>query len=198
MHPAITSDVDVVGKLLVAGACVGLPTDTVYGLAARLASPDAIRDLFELKGRSLTNAIAVLVDSTATAQQLGVLDERALAIAEQFWPGPLTMVVRRRPGLDVDLGGDAAFIGLRVPAHELIRALATLVGPLATTSANRAGEPTLGSAVEIAECFGASLGAVLDGGPSADSASTVINVGGDELIVLREGPITAAQVRSLA
>ena len=198
MHPAITSDVDVVGKLLVAGACVGLPTDTVYGLAARLASPDAIRDLFELKGRSLTNAIAVLVDSTATAQQLGVLDERALAIAEQFWPGPLTMVVRRRPGLDVDLGGDAAFIGLRVPAHELIRALATLVGPLATTSANRAGEPTLGSAVEIAERFGASLGAVLDGGPSADSASTVINVGGDELIVLREGPITAAQVRSLA
>jgi len=198
MHPAITSDVDVVGKLLVAGACVGLPTDTVYGLAARLASPDAIRDLFELKGRSLTNAIAVLVDSTATAQQLGVLDERALAIAEQFWPGPLTMVVRRRPGLDVDLGGDAAFIGLRVPAHELIRALATLVGPLATTSANRAGEPTLGSAVEIAERFGASLGAVLDGGPSADSASTVIDVGGDELIVLREGPITAAQLRSLA
>lgn len=188
------SQFDAVVAALSNGACVGIPTDTVYGLAARLHDPAAVESLFSLKGRAATKAMAVLVDSYGTAAELGHFDELATDLAERFWPGPLTLVVRRREGLLVDLGGDSGTIGVRCPGLAIVRDLAAAVGPIVTTSANRTGEPTIETAAEIAAMFGSGLGAVLDGGRLSDAASTVVDVCGTGLVVLREGPISTAEL----
>lgn len=181
-----------------AGRCVGIPTDTVYGLAARLDDPAAVESLFELKGRAATKAMAVLVDDIATARTLGDFDGRPAALAQRFWPGPLTLVVRRTVGLEVDLGGDASTIGVRCPALAVVREIVGHVGPIVTTSANRSGEPTIDTAAGIVAAFGDALGPVLDGGRLGAAASTVVDVSGPGVVVLREGPISTAQLLDLS
>ncbi|MCB1284691.1 MAG: L-threonylcarbamoyladenylate synthase [Microthrixaceae bacterium] len=176
-------------EALRSGSCVGLPTDTVYGLSAALSRSGAVRSLFELKGRAATKAMAVLVGSVDQARELGVLNEHAVEIVQRYWPGPLTVVVRRADGLRIDLGGDSGTIGLRCPDSALLNALIAQVGPLVTTSANRAGHPTITSAARIAEEFGDRLAVVIDGGELAESASTVVDLSGTGIDVLREGPI---------
>jgi tRNA threonylcarbamoyl adenosine modification protein (Sua5/YciO/YrdC/YwlC family) len=106
---------------------------------------------------------------------------------EQFWPGPLTLVVSRRPGLQIDLGDDGATIGLRCPDHPVPRALSGLAGSLAVTSANHHGQPPLSTASEVAEVFGREVEVILDGGRCAGVPSTVIDGTGLEPRCLREG-----------
>ena len=194
----ITSAVEDVVQALRRGSCVGVPTDTVYGIGARLDSPEALESLFAAKGRSHTQAIAVLVDSLDTARTIGEFDERAVRIVERWWPGPLTVVVRRVATLTADLGGDPSTIGVRVPRHELIAQVVAQVGPLATTSANRAGEPSLGSAGAIVDQLGHALEVVFDGGSLGTVASTVIDLTGGDLRVLREGAISATELERFA
>lgn len=179
---------------LAAGRCVVVPTDTVYGVAARLGDAGAIAALFDLKGRPVGRPMAVLVDSVATAAGLASMDGRARALAEHFWPGPLTLVLERRPGVEADLGGDPSTIGLRCPGLAALRELARAVGPLVTTSANASGSPTLETADEIVAEFGDRVRVVLDGGRLGAAASTVVDARAGSLVVLREGPITAAQL----
>ena len=157
-----------------AGGVVVLPTDTVYGLAALPTVPGATDRVFALKGRAADVPLAVLC--AGSAQALALADPAALApearrMAERLWPGPLTVVLRRRPGLGYALGRPEDTVGLRCPAHTLVQALAREVGPVATTSANRHGQPTPTTAPAVADALGlddASDGAgvlVLDGGP---------------------------------
>lgn len=197
MSCPITSDVEMAAAGLVAGACVAIPTDTVYGIAARLADPAAVAQLFALKGRAETKPIAVLVGSVRQAGDLARLDRRATALVEAYWPGPLTIVVPRSADLEADLGGNPAFVGVRCPGSAIVRDLIARVGPLATTSANRAGEPTYIDAASIGRDFGDSLHCVLDGGLLSESASTVVDLTGPDIVVLRDGPITAAQLAAL-
>lgn len=191
-------DVDAIASAFERGGCVALPTDTVYGLAARLDDPVAVEALFRLKGRAATKAMAVLVDDVATARRLGRFSDVADGLTRRYWPGPLTVVVRRAEGVAVDLGGDESTIGLRCPDHEVVRSLAARVGPLVTTSANPSGAPTIETADGIADVFGERLAAVVDGGPLAAAASTVVDLSGPGVIVLREGPISTAQVLDLS
>lgn len=161
---------------LAAGGVVVLPTDTVYGLVAVAADPTAADRLFELKGRDATVPVAVLCADPE--QALALADAAAgaevRAVAERWWPGPLTLVVPRRPGLGLRLGQPEHTIGLRVPDDHRIRGLARRLGPLAATSANRHGQPTVTSAAEATEVFGDAVAAIVDGGPLTDRASTVL------------------------
>ena len=172
------------------GGAVVLPTDTVYGVAVRADLPGAVDVLARLKERAAEQPVAVLVASLRQAEQVGEVPEWARPIAERWWPGPLTLVLRRRTGLAWDLGEPAATVGVRVPDHELVRALAAIVGPLATTSANRHGRPTPPTAAEAAAALTTSPELVVDGGPCEGVASTVVDATGDAPVVLREGPIT--------
>ena len=181
---------------LEAGEAIVVPTDTVYGLAALPTMPGAVDRLYALKGRPADMPIAVLVANVEQVRGLAVLSAQALRLAGAFWPGPLTLVLPRRPGLDLPLGGSAATIGVRWPDHPLIARLATAVGPLATTSANRTGAPTPATAAEAAASLAGAVGAVLDGGPCAGTASTVVDVTGPDLRVLREGELTEARLRA--
>ena len=132
------------------GAVVAVPTDTVYGLAVDPAQPDAVERLFALKGRPADVPLPILVAGPEqVAQVAGHLEVAAQALAERYWPGPLTLVVPRRPGFTVDLGGPAAArqtVGVRRPDHPVVVALCEMLGPLAVTSANLHGEEPATSA----------------------------------------------------
>ncbi len=170
-----------------AGEPVGVPTDTVYGLAADAADPDAIGRLFELKDRPADRSIAVLVADVASAESLVSLTAQARRVAERFWPGPLTIVAARTPTAPPHLGTGAT-IGVRLPDDDIVRALAA-PGPLAVTSANLHGGPTPATAQGVADLF-ATLGLVIDGGPRPGASSTVADMTGPKPAILREGPIS--------
>ena len=184
------------GRALVEGRAVVVPTDTVYGLAALPTVPGAVDQLFALKGRPADMPIAVLVAGLDQVAALAELSSAARRLAEAFWPGPLTMVLPRKEGVDLPLGEPHATIGVRWPDHPLITSLAEAVGPLATTSANRTGEPTPATAAEAASALTGPVGAVLDGGDCTGTASTVVDLTGADLRVLREGAITEAALRA--
>lgn len=183
------------------GGAVAVPTDTVYGLAASPAVEGATARLFALKGRAADVPLAVLCASPDEA--LALADPAAVRaevrrIAARLWPGPLTLVLPRRPGLGYELGEPAGTIGVRCPDHALLRALTAETGPLATTSANHHGRPTPETAAEVAALFPSGLDLVLDGGPCAGRPSTVVDATGPAWRVLRAGALSLADVEAAA
>jgi L-threonylcarbamoyladenylate synthase len=177
-----------------AGRIVAVPTDTVYGIAADMALPDAIERLFAAKHRPPEKAVAVLLADAGQAESLGWMRPAAHVLANRFWPGGLTLVLPLLQGvvLPTALAAGAETIGVRVPDHDAPRALARALGPLPTTSANLSGEQDLKDAAEVAERLGDALALVLDGGPiRGGPASTVVDCTGERPRILREGAIPA-------
>jgi L-threonylcarbamoyladenylate synthase len=171
---------------------VGFPTDTVYGLAALASDVGAVRRVFEIKRRPLSQPLILMVAEVAQVADLAEVGERDRAYMDRWWPGPLTLVLRAKPQLGPHLvHGDPCTVGIRIPDHPDARALLRAAGaPLATTSANRSGEPEAMTAVEAARLGG--LAAVLDGGRAPGGVpSTLLDLSGSEPRILREGPIPA-------
>ncbi len=188
---------DVVVQLLADGAVVAIPTDTVYGVGARLDRPDAVARLFQLKNRPTTVALPVLIGSLDQLDELGVqLDERASELARAFWPGPMTMVLSANETLATRVGSAQATIGVRWPRDEQLSALLRQCGPLAVTSANQHGHAPCTSAEQVAREFGegAELDAIIDGGVRSGAVSTVLAVTNGEVVVVRAGAISAEEV----
>ena len=181
--------------VLEAGGVVALPTDTVYGLAADPAVPGATDALFALKGRPDTIELPVLVADLAQAEVFAEMTAPARRLAEAFWPGALTLVVARRPGVDWSLGGLGHTVGVRSPAHPIPRSLCTMVGPLATTSANRHGDPPLVDASAVRRAFADVLGMVVDGGRCDGAPSTVVDVASARC--LRHGALTWEEIEAV-
>lgn len=171
------------------GEVVGVPTETVYGLAVLPSLPGAVERLFVAKGRPASVPVAVLVSDVESARALSET-ELPRHLVERHWPGPLTLVVRRRIGLGWPLGGDPTTIGIRCPDHELVRGLCASAGPLATTSANQHGRPSPTSAAGVSdEMVGAPVALVLDGGECSGAPSTVVDLTSGVPIILREGAL---------
>lgn len=171
-----------------AGRLIVVPTDTVYGVAADPFAPGATDRIFEAKQRPRDVDLPVLVAHVDQALSLSTaVPDVARDLMARWWPGPLTVVLPRRPGLAADLGDDDATVGVRCPGHPVPRALCLRHGPLATTSANLHGRPTPSTAAEVAEIFADRVDVVLDGGPCAGSPSTVVDCTGAEPKLLREG-----------
>jgi L-threonylcarbamoyladenylate synthase len=182
---------------LQAGAVVAIPTDTVYGLAVDPRCPGATDAVFDLKRRPPSLELPVLVADLDQADALSREDRlpgMARLLATSFWPGSLTIVVARNPGIDWVLGGNDGTIGLRLPAHALARDLCRLVGPLATTSANRHGAAPLTTAAAVTDEFGDAVSVVIDGGVCNARPSTVVDATGPNVRCLREGAIAWAAV----
>jgi tRNA threonylcarbamoyl adenosine modification protein (Sua5/YciO/YrdC/YwlC family) len=191
--------IDAAADALLAGLAVIIPTDTVYGLAALPSIPGATDRLFALKGRPADVPLAVLVadveQALAVAEDLPPVARR---LADRWWPGPLTLVLRRRTGVALPLGGRDDTVGVRCPDHDLVRALAARVGPLATTSANAHGQPTPVTAAEANAAIGDGAAVVVDGGPCTGTASTVVDCTGERPVVVRAGPVAEADVLAVA
>lgn len=179
---------DRVVAALRAGEAVVVPTETVYGLAALPGHELVLR---ALKGRPDHVPIAVLVaDGVQAAVATGVpLPPLAVTLAAAFWPGPLTLVLPTAAG---------PTLGVRCPDHDFMRAVAAAVGPVATTSANRHGEPTPTTAAAAAASLTGPVAVVVNGGELGGAPSTVVDATGAEPVVLREGPIPSAAVRAAA
>jgi len=183
-------------EALSAGSMVVVPTDTVYGIAVRVHDRDALCRLFDMKGRDRSKPIAVLVASSAAAEELGVFDERSRCLAASFWPGAMTIVVNRQTSFVHDLGGARHTIGLRCPNHPEMLELLAQTGPLAVTSANLSGEVTPHTIAGVAGRLGEQISVFIDGGTLGGSASTVVDCTTDFPDVLREGPISRADLRA--
>lgn len=182
---------------LAAGAVVAVPTDTVYGLAARLDRPEAIEAIFSLKRRPEAVALPVLVATTEALGTLGVeLGPLGRRLAERYWPGALTLVVSAPDELAARVHARSHTLGVRVPADPTAVALLERTGPLAVTSANEHGEPPCERASDVATVFAGrdGLAGVLDGGTRAAAVSSVVEVSGPTAVVVREGAISAAAI----
>lgn len=180
------------------GELILLPTETVYGLGADAANPEAVAAIFAAKGRPRFNPLIAHVADAAIAETAGVFNAQAKALAEAFWPGPLTLVAPIRDTTRVcDLaraGLDS--VALRVPAHAGARAvLAAFGGPVVAPSANRSGRPSPTTFADAVEETGFAVAAAVDGGACAVGLeSTVVSVLGGRVSLLRPGAVTRADL----
>jgi L-threonylcarbamoyladenylate synthase len=190
-------DLAAAAALLAAGGVLALPTDTVYGVGARVDRPEAVARLFRVKRRPSTVALPVLVASLEQLAQLQVTwTAKAVALADAFWPGPLTIVVPAPHPLAALVGATTDTVGVRQPADLVLRELLALSGPLAVTSANEHGSPPCHDADEVLAALGGAggLDAVLDGGRRDGVVSSVVALEGDDWRVLREGAVSASEL----
>lgn len=175
---------------ILAGEIVGLPTDTVYGVGVDPFQPDAVNRLYELKGRPRNKPVGVLVATSGQAEEIADLSDEGRELAVRHWPGALTLVVRTTVVM-ADWVGDRqrGTIGVRVPDHPVALDLLSVTGPLAVTSANVSGGKETMSDVEARDALGDRVAVYLVGNSPGGEASTVVDVTGGRLEVLRKGPI---------
>lgn len=186
-------------EVLRGGGLVAVPTETVYGLAARADRAEAVAAIFRAKGRPDFNPLIVHVADVAAAEAIAVFDDRAQCLAKAFWPGALTLVLPLRDGAGIAAAVTAGLptIALRCPEHPAMRAVLAATGlPLAAPSANRSGGVSPTSAAHVAASLGPAAPLVLDGGRcSAGIESTIVALReGAGWQLLRPGPVSEAQI----
>lgn len=177
------------------GEVIGLPTDTVYGIGVDPLRPDATARVFAVKRRPEAFPLPVLVASPEDARELGELGELGEKLAAAFWPGPLTLVVPRKSGAFLHLGGEDSTVGVRCPDRPLTRRLLEQSGPLAVTSANLHGRPPATTAAALRHALGPAVRVVIDDGECSGVPSTVVSLVSGEPLVLREGSICGDAIR---
>lgn len=188
--PLMHIDLDQAAAAIRNGDLVGVPTDTVYGIAADPFTQDAVERLFTLKGRPGLKPVALLVASVEQALSLASFNDLAHEMAAEHWPGGLTLVVPRLPSVPDWVGHpERGTIGVRCPDHEVVLALLELTGPLAVSSANMTGTPASVTCEEAENLFGSDVAGFLEGEATSGEASTVIDLTQPHPVVLRDGPV---------
>ncbi len=194
------SDIDKAAGVLRAGGLVGLPTETVYGLGANAEDPAAVARIFQVKGRPPSHPLIVHIGS---AEQLGDwaedVPETARLLAEHFWPGPLTLVLRRGPRVPLEATGGLETVAVRVPAHPTALALLSAFGGGVTApSANRFGSVSPTTADDVRAELGDAVDCVLDGGPcEVGVESTIVDATGEVPTILRPGGVTREDLEAV-
>ena len=184
---------------IVSGGLVALPTDTLYGLAADPFSAAAVARVFVVKGRDAGRALPLIAaDAAQVSAHLGRLSAIGARLAERFWPGPLTLVVRAPSALAPDVTGGTGTVGVRVPADAVARAICAAVGrPITATSANLSGEPPTSDPDEVERTLGDRLDLLIDAGETPGGApSTIVNVTGAEPALVRAGAISWDEIQA--
>jgi L-threonylcarbamoyladenylate synthase len=193
IRPADEAGIKEAAACIAGGGLVAFPTETVYGLGADARSGDAVARIFDAKDRPQFNPLIVHLATTKTAERQGVIEGMAKSLAAAFWPGPLTIVVSRKPASNINplvsAGGDT--LALRVPGHPVAQALLQHAGcPVAAPSANRSGRISPTTAAHVAESLGDRVDIILDGGACPGGLeSTIIDVSGGAAVLLRPGLI---------
>lgn len=183
-----------------AGELVAFPTETVYGLGANASSPDAVRKIFALKGRPANHPVIVHLDNIKHLQRWVLqMSDDALKLADKFWPGPLTLVMKRAPAVSDVITGGQDTVAVRIPSHPIARQLlAAFGGGIAAPSANRYGNVSPTRPEHVREEFGNALKIVLDGGDcKIGLESTIVSCVGEIPRLLRPGTLTLSQLRAV-
>ncbi len=183
-------------RLLRSGGLVCYPTDTVYGIGAAAGDDGAVRRLFAVKGRPPGKAVPLLLAESGDAARVAEVTPLAKTLATHFWPGPLTIVMRKAESYQSVALAGADTVALRVPDDSLVQGIVRGLGePMTGTSANRAGAPAPVSAAEVALQMGEMVDLIIDGGRSrARVESTVIDITGEGPEILREGVVRKEEV----
>jgi L-threonylcarbamoyladenylate synthase len=196
--PADSDEADAVeqaAELLRTGQVVAFPTDTVYGVGALFSDEEAVERIYWVKGRPETKGIPILLASALDVPLVAVPNEVAEILMEAFWPGPLTLVLPKQESVPAAVCREPT-VAVRVPDHELVRALITATGaPLAVTSANCSGEPPTTNPATVFEMLGGRVAAIVDGGLAPGGIpSTIVDCTADPPQILRPGPIPASGI----
>ncbi len=196
--PATPDTIARAGTLIAEGKLVAFPTETVFGLGADATNGNAVARIFATKGRPAINPLITHVLDVAHSERHAVLDDRAEELATRFWPGPLTVVLKRRPDTPISelvtAGLDS--IAIRIPAHPVARALLNAAGrPIAAPSANRSGRISSTTAIHVAEELGEAVDLILAQGKSQlGLESTILDLSGPTATLLRPGAITVEEL----
>ena len=196
MHEQIGAAVEVLAN----GGVAAIPTDTLYGLAASAFDESAVLKVYELKGRPEGMALPLLLSEAEDVRVCAEdVPEAAWTLMERFWPGALTLVVRKRATVPDIVTAGLDTVALRVPDHPVARAIAkTLGAPITGTSANLSGRPGITNAADVRREFGDTIDFVLDGGEAPGGvASTIVDVSDGELRVLREGAASREELEAV-
>lgn len=180
---------DLAVEALERGGVIAIPTDTVYGLACCPQYDDAIDRIYAIKRRPSALELSLLVPDASSLAGVVTMNARAERLAERFWPGAVSLIVSAREPQRYAIPRTGATLSVRVPAHDLLRALLFRVGPLASTSANHHGQKPAATADDAMKYCGSECDYVLDGGPADGRASTIIDCTTEVPRVLRSGPI---------
>ncbi len=185
--------------LIAAGRPVAVPTETVYGLAADARNPQAVARIYAAKGRPDFNPLIVHVPTLAMAETLGEFGTAERALATRFWPGPLTLVLRRSKLAQDFVTGGQDTVGLRVPSHPVARSLLKeFNGGIAAPSANRFGRVSPTTAAHVREDLGGDVDLVLEGGPSeVGIESTIVDFSSGSPVLLRPGRIAKDELEEV-
>ena len=185
-----------------AGQPVAIPTETVYGLAGRADRGEAVAAIYAAKGRPSFNPLIVHIENLEDAEKLALFDSISRKLARRFWPGPLTLVLPLRTDSGIASLATAGLdtIALRVPAHRAMRALLEATGlPLAAPSANASGSISATRAEHVMRSLGGRIPLIVDDGPtSLGLESSIVGIFGDEIRLLRPGPISVEQLNEIA
>ena len=194
--PVSPAAVKKAAQLLRQGEVVALPTETVYGLAADATNREAVQKIFVAKGRPQDNPLIVHIAQLADLEKVAAeVTEGALALAEAFWPGPLTLVLPRGGQVVGQVSAGLSTVGVRMPAHEAARAVVEAAGvPLAAPSANLSGRPSPTTAQHVLDDLGGNIPLILDGGAAAVGVESTVLSLGPEAVVLRPGFVTAEEL----
>ncbi len=195
-------DIKTAAEILRNGGLVGMPTETVYGLAANALSSEAVSSIFVAKGRPSDNPLIVHISSVEDIEKYNLVrefPESARLLAEHFWPGPLTIIMPKSHLIPKEVTGNLDSVGIRLPSHPVARALIKEADlPLAAPSANLSGSPSPTTAQHVMDDLKGRIGAVIDGGQSdVGLESTVITVCTNPPMVLRPGGITLEQLKEV-
>ncbi len=177
-----------------------MPTETVYGLAASIHRPDAIKNIFRIKGRPQDNPLIVhIADWSMLPPLVSSYPPLAKELARRYWPGPLTMILPKSPAVSDEITANRADVGIRCPKHPVARELIACAGaPLAAPSANLSGRPSPTCALHVLDDFDGKIPMILDGGASqVGLESTVVRVYDDHLQVFRPGGVTSEMLREV-
>lgn len=199
VHLSDARGLELAAQVITRGGTVAVPTETVYGLAARADDDAAVAGIYRAKGRPDFNPLIVHVPDVTAAEALALFDRRATSLAKAFWPGALTIVLPLREGARLAPAVSAGLptVALRCPAHPVMHALLKTCGlPLAAPSANRSGGVSPTSAAHVAASLGDRVELILDGGETRQGIeSTIVGLRADgSWTVLRPGPITEAEI----
>lgn len=188
------------GELLREGSLVVIPTETVYGLAASIEREDALRSIYLVKGRPSDNPLIVhIAEPQMAARVAREIPSKAKQLFDRFWPGPLTVVLPKRPEVSEIVSGGLDTVALRCPSSAAAREIIRSAGvPLAAPSANRSGRPSPTRAEHLREELAGRVPLIIDGGPcTVGVESTVLSLCGDRPRLLRPGAVTLAELRAL-
>ena len=192
--------IDTAAAMLRTGEVVAFPTETVYGLGADALNERAVAQVFAIKNRPRFDPLIVHIPDREAAQQyVVVIDKRATALMERFWPGPLTLVLQKQPFIPDLITAGLATVALRVPAHPVALSLLQAVGrPIAAPSANPFGYVSPTTALHVQEMLGEAIELILDGGPCTIGVeSTVCALTEEEAVILRPGGVTVEEIEAV-